>query len=377
MEKITNNNEKTECIFCKDIDRAKNEEHIVQKSFGGNLILHDEVCINCNSTIFPPLDKELIRYVKKFLCWNHPDLKMKITVFHEGLGVWFDEDSGFYITARIKGKKPVMLPQLLLADDDISNFSVVIDARDKQRYQDLLDTMLRELANHQDIKIKPFLFSPSKDYPRMQPAIVRSGKDKFFIRAETEEVFEKIKTAIKKGLFIGCDYNINSNNERSNNIFYQSRVKFNFGHIQRALAKSALEFVCEVYGQKLSLKSIFDPIREFCISEYKTCRVSEGISLFTEKSEIQNDSIKEMFIKPEHHSLLIMIEDGIFFVIFAYYQKLTAIVQLNFEPLKYNVCISPGIGLFDYKNRTNKIIAMDLSPALYLRKFYTILERSC
>ncbi len=361
------------CLFCRDTDRVKTNEHVIQKTFGGSITLSDEVCTKCNSEIFDAPDGELERYVKKFACHFHPLFEDKPTFVHETQGVWFDEVAGVYISARIsKELKPIMLPQIIIVDVEPQKMEVkfVIDKSDQERLEELVESFFAELADPEKIKsIKPLIFNV-REKRKLEPAIIRAGKNKFAVRASSEEEAERLIKLIKDGKFSGNLFRKGETQERTKaGIPYQSSFNVNVGYIQRALAKSALEVLCVLKGYDFCMDNTFDPIRDFARFEWSESNDNEFVS---DVVNTDVDAVRDLrfFFKQDCHTVIYTRLDGFHTVLFIFYQRPIAAVKLNLTPTTSSKNMETKVILLNYKDKTHRIFDLENDSLAFLEEFH-------
>src|SRR5690242_3471823 len=93
--------DRQEPLFCGDSTRPRTDEHVLQQAFGTSLVLKDDVCGECNTSVFSPLDTKLVEHARRFGYWDHPDLPVKRTMLDGQLGVTFDAENQLWQSVRL------------------------------------------------------------------------------------------------------------------------------------------------------------------------------------------------------------------------------------------------------------------------------------
>jgi hypothetical protein len=116
-------NEKT-CLYCPSTG-GWTDEHILQKAFGTNLVLSEDVCGQCNSD-FSALDSKLSEFVRNFAYLGHPDVSPVVRLLNGKVGLKLDPATKLWHTVRVENDKPVVFPQLICAGP--TRFQFVLDS---------------------------------------------------------------------------------------------------------------------------------------------------------------------------------------------------------------------------------------------------------
>jgi hypothetical protein len=340
------------------------KEHVVQESLGGNLTLDEEVCGVCNTDIFTPMDHELCNFIRLYY-HDHPDLKQDAFSYILGRhSVYYDETKSIYVSVRLDRKYvPRHLPQLVFLDDDLNVVQWIMDDDENINIQKTVTTFFKEL-NTTSKKIKTLIFAQDDQKPKMQPAIIRSGKGAFAVRAQDDEMADKVHKFIASGKLTFGDELLKDHNKDSSNVRMQGRAKVNVGYISRALAKSALEFYCVFEGHHKTINHIFDSIRNYINTGNSD--LSQHVTVIANDKDINHLS---MFKKRDCHTVFMTLSNGIYQVYFFYYQKLFSIVRLNNDPVATSGELSHCVGLFNYKLNSHKLYSLRQNPNEFAKQF--------
>lgn len=336
------------CLYCRDTSRPKTSEHVVQKGFGGNLTLPNDVCDDCNTRVFAPLDKVLIDDVKDLMAWDSPALDGRLGLLKRGFplelrdGVW----SGIRLGTD---NQPTASPEVIFLSD--TKVRISMDARVGD-YRSMIKTIQAELADPSSLVIKPLIMpntDPSK--PEVQPALVRSAEKRYAIRASSEVVFKEYEARVLSGTLL---QKLDETAEVES-IRHQPKMEvaltFDLGTCGRALAKMALNFLAATVGPAVARDPAFDRVRNHVLSGAGDHdRVVEWTF-----GAVQQDNALERLTLDGHHTLtLVTDEDGRLLMLVTLYGRPIGVVLLaEVCPIDLE---APIVGLFDHKARQHRVL---------------------
>jgi hypothetical protein len=357
------------CLYCGDTDRPRTEEHVLQKGFDAEMTLPEDVCGDCNTKEFSALDGDLIRYVRTFAYHDHPDVSRNRTILQEGHPLILYE--GIWTSVRIdKQGRPITLTQLVFLDD--KKVHITMDSREGMAAAlALVSEIQREMSEPSKLKsIKTIIVGPSRDGgPAVQPALIRSSRLTYCIRASSQPEADKIANAVKSGKLLADSRALSPPEEGSNKQpWVQTTLKVNFGHIERALAKVAVNFVCKVVGPSAARSPAFENIRNFIRSPVS--KVSGEFVGWLDRSKVDPADLASKFTVEGRHTLVLLNPEGwpcVFVILYGrpfVYVRLT--LQQSPGALPPNTAVA---ALFNYRDRTHEVLSLADDAIRFGRRF--------
>lgn len=351
------------CLHCGDTENPRTDEHVLQKGFGTSLVLEDEVCGDCNTRKFSPLDTRLVEFVRTRVCWDHPDVKGK-TVLQEGLGLHLDPTTSTWLTVRVdRSLNVLVLPQLLFPGDNVVRFVGNNDGRDGIPLIDVIRGELREPA-----ALNVTVDIQADREPGLQPALVRTAKRTYLLRVPNQADGDHFQRLIASGRLLSDWQQTGVVARTTVNPEVNHGVVWRFGDVARAIAKTAVNFARVALGPDLVRNPMFDAVRDFV-------RASDGSDcsrfvdfLFGNQTPDERDDILQRITHADHHSLLFAAYDGIPMVLVVLYQRPFAGIRLTEVPnpeLFSDSCLF--LGLFNYRLGTHRLIRMLDEPTEFGR----------
>jgi DNA-binding transcriptional ArsR family regulator len=323
--------------------------------------LSEDVCGQCNSN-FSALDTKLIEFVRKIAYLGHPDVSPDMRLLTGKIGLKLDAATNLWQTVRVENGQPVVFPQLICAGP--GHFQFVLDGTDLDEARNDVEKIIIELADPRRLELERMLV----DVPESQPAIVRSTAFTYMLRAPTDEQIDELDSAIRSG---GLASSLRTGKTDSptpglsqDQIHF--RLKWDFSFIERAVAKSSLNFVCAALGADIARLPVFDAVRDF-VRDAK----GQGYVRPLLGDEAESARSNPGFLcKPGHHAMLFCggIEPPV--VAVSLYARPFAIVRV--ATARFTSPASNVVALFDYKNKTHEIVAAERHPLEFLRLFTSL-----
>ncbi len=163
------------CIICRELKDDFKDEHVIPDSIGGYYHIYN-VCKKCNSNLGEKVDTKLINH--KFIEFQRHLLKLKGKKGHipnpfEGTHQLENEPEQ---KVKLEYNNGVFQPYLLpkIKDDDLieNGFTIVIDKRDKDKAQQIIDKILSRHGIPKDkVKTESWIENESKPIIHIQQAI--------------------------------------------------------------------------------------------------------------------------------------------------------------------------------------------------------------
>jgi len=237
------------CIYCRAEDVPRTREHVLQDSFGGTLILRDEVCAACNSE-FSSLDKQLVVYARF--------LEDRDAFRYVGIGFQLDPEIGMKVPIRYgrKGAEDglsICPPTILRLKDGSFRYRGPAEA---------LDPMMAELRMP-NAGVRLLSEEIANDDVPVATSIVRSRPNTFFVVGSDAKMVGILGDEIRKNGLDGFKGEQTESTRPSQIPAIQMKGEIPIGGISRALTKVALNFLCHVFGPEKALEGHFDPARRY------------------------------------------------------------------------------------------------------------------
>ena len=330
------------CLYCGDPHAAKTDEHVLQKGLGGTVVLKDEVCGTCNTTVFSSPDGHLVRFVRDLAFHDHPDVPDKRTFILGNHSVTWDREHSLWVSVRLdKTGRPIVFDQIVRARE---NWYVSLNPAGGPNVTERLQGMLKELETVTPEHLATHVIRRTD--PPVEPAVIRSARSRFVVRAATEDEAAKLRNEILGREFARTRFKqISEAKEELTHaptVHVQSSI--NHGAIVRALAKLALNVFCHVVGSDEARTPEFGAIRRFAFdgTGYPDDRM---VNLITPDEE-HMQAAAAMMCPPNHHAVRIQpTAEGIFAWV-CLYQRSLAMVQLTSVPPATNPW---RLALFNYE----------------------------
>ena len=360
------------CLYCTDTSRLRTSEHVLQRGFGGNRTLPDDVCTTCNTDVFSPLDKELISFAHSLVYWDHPHVTSRpaFTRIVGGHGLMLDEVNELWMSVRVDTHgQPILFQQFIFRED--GTFAVVLDANRDAQWQQRLDDMREELSRPEQLSVERVILA-GVGPPALQAAIVRSAPGKYFVRAADEAAAAKAETLLRSGAFGTGTTSGPAYGQQQATV--QKTIAVDLGAAERALAKTALNFVCSVIGPEVARGPQFDELRAFALrSPYSAKRAGFVGWTYGDANPTATAAFKDMasrFTEQGKHSLVLADVDGMPMVVVILYERPFAVVRLTRVPTAGALPADTVVaGVFDYANRTHEILRLAEDPLAFAARF--------
>jgi hypothetical protein len=330
------------------------------------MTLPEDVCAKCNTQVFSPLDDELTRYVRTYAYWDESDIQRSRTMLQDGHSLWLT-DEGIWISVRVdKSVKPIMCTQIIFLGED--QLHVTMDASRPTDYESVIDTLRMELSQPANLSVKKLkLDSPGDGRPAIQQALIRSARDTYLIRGTSEEALAQVERTIQSGTLLSQVKRVGAPQQRSTQIQVENRIKLNFGSISRALAKSALNFICKILGPEVARAEDFDGLRDFALTGAGDWE--KWFRLVDQQDSDGAFRVLRLFAKPKRHTV-VLLPDPNQVVGFILYGRPFAFIRLSQVAEKPLVSPSHLIAaVFDYERRTFEVHALHKDPIAFAETF--------
>jgi hypothetical protein len=355
------------CLYCRDATRPRTAEHVLQKGFGANLTLGGDVCADCNTRVFSPLDGDLLWLARSLLYWDHPDVARKRLII-EGPALMLDAEKGLWVTIRLdRNGKPIIFPQYVFQLN--GTVAVFLDANQDAEWQKRTQQMQDELSNPSTLSVSRQIVEQNlgDDVPSLQPAVVRTARNTYVIRAAVAKTADAIEAAIREGRSLtsgaltGPRYG-----EQSGGTAHKELV-FRATNTERAVAKAALNFVCSVVGPLVARGEPFDAIRAFAHGGAGAGFVHW---VFGKNVDPKFLGMAAQFTRAGHHSFVLTQVQHVPLLAIVLYERPLAVVRMTPGPRRK--ALPPDtvvVGLFDYKAKTHEIVKMADDPLEFGKRF--------
>jgi len=239
------------CLYCKTLQYAKTREHVVLKAFGANLTLSDDVCEDCNTRVFAPLDKVLTDLLCNFV--SGTPMARTLGFLQAEPHLHFDSESGKWLSMRVEADgTPVFYPQLVASSRNTMQFT--FSGSTVEEAKAMLGRFRTELADPGTTFSTKLTHAPDSTRPEPQPALVRSSRGRYFVRACSTAAADELLQAVRHPEFIeqlanDANFQIDADSvhfKKTEQPEAHARLHFDFGSIERSLVKMALNTVCVV-----------------------------------------------------------------------------------------------------------------------------------
>lgn len=358
------------CLYCRGEGR-KTDEHVLQAAFGADVVLVNEVCHDCNTRRFSALDGHLVGYVR-MLARAKRATKDPLKFLRAGHKNWRDPDDGHWKYVRVeKGGVPVMFPQFLLDATPAEEGQVVeaTFATDglKGDYEKELAAFRRELAKPDQCKFSRLVFNPDTT-PPAQAAIVRTGKKRYLVRARTDDHIDRWLKVLSRGRFAQEFLKEGTPRSRtSQNVRVESRVSINFGGVQRATAKVALNSLCYLVGPDIARDELFDPIREYVL--HGSGAIENDFVVLISKEN--GDDYFQKFVADDAHAIM-FVPGAPSAIMIALYGLPFALVWLNPHGRNAPTSLSStshALLLVNFETGQSEVVRMEDDPISFGHRF--------
>jgi len=355
------------CLYCGAAG-PWNREHVLQAAFGTSWVLDDDVCEPCNSR-FSPLDSKLVEFVREFAYLGHPDVAPVTRLLEGKIGLTRDVSSGAWISVRVGPKaRPIPFPQLIWLPSNLVSF-----VTDRSRWSGNPQAIalglwerrqiITELSEVSRLRLRRSIVRQ----PGVQPAIVRSAPYRYLLRATTEEILNEIEKVIRTGSLVASLTTGKPDAPMAGKQREKVRVAhtYELGSYARAIAKSAMNFVCAAVDRDLSRSADLDVLRAFIntgVGHFQRFVTFPFLQATPEKTALG------FLAKPGCHTLLATGSGRTPLVFFFLYSRLFAIVRLCESPI-----LAPDrqvVALFNYRAQTHQTFDTQRDAAELVRALF-------
>jgi hypothetical protein len=345
------------CLYCGDVERPRTAEHVLQQAFGTSLVLEDDVCGDCNTRVFSPLDTKLIDFARRHGFWDNAGLPGGRTPIDGRVGVTFDAEAGVWKSIIFNKKiEPIVLPQFVLVD--ASTFVFSTDAR---FYDDgHIEKILAELRQPDTLSINTQIL-PNKT-PRMNTALVRSAPRAYLVRASDEGRAAALQGLVESGEFAA---NVSLKNPPQPGAEFQPRVEMglaiHLGDMERAVAKVAVNFICKTLGPEIARCDGLRDLREFALRPQVRMQNTRYVSITAlREPEAPLTALYGAFSFVGRHTILLLPAGRPHIVLVLLFGRPFAVVNLsldiNEQPLGPERKMAAVV--FDYQAKTHRVYSM-------------------
>lgn len=355
------------CLYCGDAEGARQgEEHVLQEAFGTRLTIPGEVCDHCNTKTFSPLDGALVKYVRVYAYWDHPDVEHNRTMLQDGHGLWLQD--GVWLNVRVdRDVKPIVFDQLVFLPD--GSVRVALDSRrlGPEAAATQLALITTELATPSTLLLKEYVAGPpGEGRPAVQPALVRSAPGRWLLRAQDQGSVNVLREKLQAGTLLSGLRQGGDSTPRSIRPDIELRIEINFGSVQRALCKVALNLVCKVLGSNTARDQSFDDLRRYALTGNSANAEAFVWLIHGPEWTMANANLVRMFARDGHHTL-VLTPDVVFVFL---YSRPFAVVRLI--PTSVDRIVDRDdmtVALFNYRTATHELIRIIDDPAIFVDRF--------
>jgi hypothetical protein len=246
------------CLFCGNADRPKSNEHVIQRSFGAEVRLRNEVCEDCNTRVFSAEDKRFVDIVKGLICYPQSGFP-GLPLIHGRLGLSFDAALGVWTATRLMSDGfGAAVPQIVQAPSG-SWLSFASDLGEAER-------MFAELGSGSDALEIDIEVIPGRD-PKHQLSLLRTAPRTFVVRGSDDASTADLVRQIRQGQFApyakGSAPHVR---ERRDPIELEGEIPL--GSIARSLAKNTVNFICEVYGSQAARHPALNKLKDVIMGRH-------------------------------------------------------------------------------------------------------------
>ncbi|MBI3070575.1 MAG: hypothetical protein HYY84_00470 [Deltaproteobacteria bacterium] len=301
-------------------------------------------------------------FVRSFLGW---DDRCCQRILHDGHSLFFDEGSGAWFHTRFDCQhKPIVFDQIVFMPQ--GKILVSLDANGRGTWDRLRD----ELNQPNRIDLERLIISKDHDdlRPEIQPAFIRSNAFKYLLRAPDSDDADNLERRLRDGTLVAGWTQEHGPESQSKQPYIEKRLSIEIGDIHRAIAKTALNFVCVTAGPEVARHNSLDPLRDFCLrgGPQPEDHVQELWG------QVSNDSLSEFgrsLARRGRHTMLMCSCQDVPVVVITLYGRAFALVRLTVDPV---VGLWPddswALAVFDYAQKTHRIRRRKDDPAGFFQE---------
>jgi hypothetical protein len=233
------------CIYCRRLDVARTEEHVLQEALGATKVLPHEVCGDCNAA-FSRLDKDFIDAVE----FVHLGRNVR-----RRLGVGLAVHDGVALRTRLRNDGLAEHPsQFYESAPGTWQFLGT--------NEDALRVMLAELAEPRTLRVKAKVCPADSARPVL--SIMRSAPRTYLVEGTNEpRVTAFLDEVSTRGLRVDRMGLPSAREIEGHGPPIKHDLQLDFRRMGRAMAKVALNFVGYRLGADVALSPTFDALRAF------------------------------------------------------------------------------------------------------------------
>ena len=280
------------------------------------------------------------------------------TILQEGHALWFNDQRGIWISLQVRqdGKRAVF-PQLIFRTN--TEFLFLTDEANNPVP---FERIKSELRQPEKLQLEDQLVEAQSEHlPEVQPALIRSAPNIYYIRAISQQDVNRIKDMISRGVL----FDAIPREEKKVEPFPQPtpvhiELSIKYDHIERALAKSALNFLCAAVGSEVARYDCFSELRRFVLGEDPAAPGEFVMPLWDRDRNQHADHFWSLFSREGYHTLVLREVEGFPLVFFLLYSRPFAVVRLLKEP-HTPILGTEGtrIAFFDYKAKTHSLLTLE------------------
>lgn len=351
------------CIYCQTTHWPKTAEHVLNKAFGANLTLTDEVCDVCNGH-FSPFDKDLLTYIKTVDdLRNHPAVNSSdLMFFHGRISLSFDDGDRYWFAIRHSTRNQewirVPLQQVIIFSSARVGY-VDGEAKDDLQMDARRATVVSELSRPERLKFTCPDWQTGEGRPS-NPILARSAPNLYAVVAESELRVQEVIYQIRSGLIGSLLGALNRPAKRRQIVDENVSLRIQLRDLTIPLAKIAFNFACKILGYDNIQRPEFDWIRRAV--RYNEAPSIEFVTLFFGDARRErmrdNPVVRSLCAFPGHKMILFARPGEPLHVNIVLFEELLANIELLRAPETTWMEKTVALGVFNYTEKTSEVLTM-------------------
>lgn len=349
------------CLYCDTPSGRRTAEHVLHDALGTRLVLHDDVCHECNTTAFSPLDTKFIHFVRTYAYWDHPQVPRTKTIVQDGHPMVLNEH-GLWESVRVvmRGADPVehvRFTQIIFIED--GRVGIAFDPRDPDPER-TVRRIRDDLAAPDTLTIaRVVVDAPTSDGPPVQPALIWSAPRKYAARAGNDAAVTNLIELVRSGRALaGRAPRREREVPATARPYIYTRIEIPFGVIERVSVKIAINLVCRVVGPLVARHPALADARRYARYGDPAALGTYLVQQWGTGAEAR-DPFLLAIARPSRHTLLFCIAQGTPIVVIALYGRPFATIRLTTTPAPDLVPAGyVAAVLFDYDSRHHEIVCL-------------------